>query len=171
MAQNRDAPAFQEYAASMLARSDFRALDLVARGLLYTLRLECWVNGSVPADPMRLAKVLGLQAEGVRTALPELAPFFKVKGSDLTCPELDDYRAHLEDRRRRQSAGGKAGAAKTNQGRALPTSAGEAAATPQVGRGSLVKQSPEKARQAKSLEGGEIDREWINEYEQESRGH
>jgi hypothetical protein len=33
MSQNRDAPAYQEYAASMLANLQFRLLPLEARGL------------------------------------------------------------------------------------------------------------------------------------------
>ena len=39
MSQNRDAPAYQEYAANLLARREFRAMSLPERGLLYTLRL------------------------------------------------------------------------------------------------------------------------------------
>ena len=32
----------------------------------------------------------------------------------IICPELDDYRTHLEDRKKRQSEGGKHGASITN---------------------------------------------------------
>lgn len=59
MAQHRDPPAYQEYAASMMARTEYRVLSLEGRGLLYTLRNECWVNGQLPADPATLARVLG----------------------------------------------------------------------------------------------------------------
>ena len=55
MAQHRDPPAYQEYAASMMARTEYRVLSLEGRGLLYTLRNECWVNGQLPADPATLA--------------------------------------------------------------------------------------------------------------------
>lgn len=34
MAQNREAPAFQEYAASLMARTDYREMSLEGRGLL-----------------------------------------------------------------------------------------------------------------------------------------
>ena len=37
-AQGRDAPAFQEYAASMLSALPFRRAKLSERGLLFTLR-------------------------------------------------------------------------------------------------------------------------------------
>ena len=48
MAQNREPPAFQEYAAAMMAKTDYRLMSLAGRGLLYTMRLECWVNLTCP---------------------------------------------------------------------------------------------------------------------------
>jgi hypothetical protein len=105
--QGRDAPAFQEYAASMMSRMEYRLLNLNQRGLLYTLRLECWVNQSLPRDPKKLAIVLGLQIDEVTTALPSLAKFFNISGELLTCAELEKYREHVQDRRNRQSEGGK----------------------------------------------------------------
>lgn len=50
MAFRETPPAYQEYAADMLSNRHFRMMTLQQRGLLYTLRLECWVNGSVPCD-------------------------------------------------------------------------------------------------------------------------
>jgi len=41
MTPNRTAPAYQEYAASMMARLEYRTLTLPQRGLLYSMRLEC----------------------------------------------------------------------------------------------------------------------------------
>jgi len=60
MSQNRDAPAYQEYAAAILARLAFRTMTLQDRGLLFTMRLECWVNVRLPSEHNNLAKVLGL---------------------------------------------------------------------------------------------------------------
>lgn len=169
MAQNRDAPAYQEYAAAMLARTEFRVLGLVARGLLYTLRLECWVNVRLPSDPVRLARVLGLSASEVEQALAELKPFFTMLAGELRCPELDDYRAHLNERRQRQSAGGRAGAAKTNGAR-LPEP-GRPTGKPQLGRESLVQPSSVKPSKAKSLDSSAVEDPWLNDYERASRGH
>ena len=39
---------------------DFRQMPLAARGLLYTLRLECWENHRLPADWASLPAFLGL---------------------------------------------------------------------------------------------------------------
>ncbi len=92
--QNREPPAFQEYAAAMLARREYRALTLAERGLLYSLRLECWVNRTAPGDPAILAKVLGYTEKEIRAALPAVMDFFTSSGSEIFSPELDDYRAY-----------------------------------------------------------------------------
>ena len=112
MAQNRPPPAFQEYAANMMARLEYRSLTLAERGLLLTLRHECWVNGRLPSDPNRLAKVLGFTADEVRQALPAVMPFFAEFDNFLICPDLENYRIHLENARNRMSAGGKKSAEK-----------------------------------------------------------
>lgn len=170
MTQNREAPAFQEYAASMMARTEYRVLSLAARGLLYTMRLECWVNGGLPASPPVLARVLGFDAQQVEAALAEIRCFFAVDNGMLRCPELDDYRAHLDERRQRQVEGGRAGAAKTNRDRNRPAS-GKPPSGPRVARGSLVKQSPIQSNTTQALEGTGTDKEWLNDYERASRGH
>jgi len=100
--QNREPPAFQEYAAAMLARREFRSMTLAERGLFHTIRLECWVNLTVPSDPALLAQFLGQPEGDVRAALPAVMPFFSVAGDDLFCPELDDYRAYRARIRREQ---------------------------------------------------------------------
>lgn len=166
MAQHRDPPCYQEYAASMMARTDYRLLRLSARGLLYSMRLECWVNGALPSAPARLARVLGFQASEVETVLPEVLPFFASENGTIRSPELDDYRAHLDERRQRQSQGGRVGAAKTNGARAT-TPSGKARVT----RESLVQQSPTQNSQAKSNPGEGQHSEWVSDYERATRGH
>ena len=127
MAQNRPAPCYQEYSASMLANFQFRQMPLAARGLLYTLRLECWENHRLPADSKKLAGVLRFDETEIVAAMQWLDAFFHVDDGWLTSPDLEDYRKHLADQRRAQSNGGKKGAAKTNAGKS------------QVARESVVK--------------------------------
>lgn len=175
MAQNRDAPAYQEYAASVMAKTQYRVLSLNERGLLYTLKLECWVNRQLPAAPSTLARVLGLDATDVAAALPSVLPFFAVDGSNLTCPELDDYRAHLDGRREKLSEAGKKGAAKTNQ-KHLDAVAATPSPSPQPRRGPLVKPSQaqhslDKQNNASVLNGEALDGKWLNEYDRASRGY
>ncbi|MCX7167868.1 MAG: hypothetical protein NTV11_16555 [Rhodocyclales bacterium] len=144
MSQNRDAPAYQEYAASMMAKMPYREMNLQQRGLLYTMRNECWVNSLLPSEPGRLAKVLGLDADEVAAALPAVMSFFRDDGRNILSPELEDYRAHLADQKARMAKGGKRGAETTN-GKRKPakkrtgtddpaTSAAPPTATPQPAR-------------------------------------
>lgn len=114
MAYRETPPAFQEYASDMLANRDFRSMSLPERGLLFTMRLECWVSVSVPADPVLLAKMLGFPPEDVRAALtPAVQAFFADNEGDLFSPDLEAYRAGQLDRKARQSEGGRAGGRKT----------------------------------------------------------
>lgn len=115
MAQNRPPPSFQEYANNWLANRHYRLATLAERGLLQTMRYECWVNHSLPSDPATLARVIGFTSEEVSRALPAVMPFFaETAEGQIISPELEDYRAHLASIRVKQSAGGKNGAAKTN---------------------------------------------------------
>ena len=109
--QNREPPAYQEYAATMLASRDFRLMTAAGRGVFITMRYECWANKTLPVEPSALAKILGLDVDDVAAALPVVMPFFAVEDGEIRCPELDRYRAHLEIRHSKQSQGGKASAA------------------------------------------------------------
>lgn len=174
MAQNRDAPAYQEYAASVMAKTQYRVLSLSERGLLYTLKLECWVNRQMPADPATLARVLGFDVAEVAAALPQVLPFFAIDGPALSCPELDDYRAHIDGRREKLSEAGKKGAAKTNN-KHQAINAATPTATPQPGRGPLVKPSQAKPSQVQNSQTTVLMEKpsndaWLNEYEHHSRG-
>ncbi len=118
MAQNRKPPAYQEYAATILvATLDFRAMSLQARGLLYTMRLECWANQRLTSNQNTLARILGIQEDEVKNLLPAVMPFFEIDSESIICPELEDYRQHLAEQRRKQSQGGKTGSSITNSKR------------------------------------------------------
>ncbi len=119
----RAAPAYQEYAAAMLADARYRLMTLAERGLLDTLRRECWVNGGLPEKPATLAKMLSFDQAEIAAALPAIMPFFVVKDGKIVCPELDELRATYSERRERQAAGGKRSAEKRK---------GEAASTLQA---------------------------------------
>lgn len=114
--RNRPAPAFQEYASDMLAKSQYRLMSLAERGLLDTMRRECWVNQSVPKDPHELATLLGKSAEEIDTTLSvRVLHFFRELNDRLVCPELDTYRANLVDKKQRMSEGGRRGGKSTQQ--------------------------------------------------------
>lgn len=182
MSQNRDAPAYQEYAASIMAQLPFRTMTLQDRGLLYTMRLECWVNMHLPRSHNDLAKVLGLPIGEVVGSLAAVMPFFKVVEGFIISPELENYRAHLEDRKNKQSHGGKRGSSITNGRRSRPAKGMDNGVSstpsstlrpPRRGRiESLVQLNTEKQSQAQPLEkeiatvaNSDGNAEWLAEYE------
>ena len=147
MAQNRKPPAYQEYASAMLANIALGSMSMEERGLLYTMRLECWVNCELPSDSEPLSSVLGKIVTPIM--LKALESFFKIENGLITCPELDDYRAHLAERRDKQSAGGKKGATATNSKKKVTGNP----QVPRRGSGeSLVQSSKTKQSQTESIE-------------------
>lgn len=180
--QNRPAPAYQEYAAAMMASTPYRLLGLAERGLLYTMRLECWVNHGLPESPAALAKILGFDAAEVAAALPAVMPFFRKENGLITCPELDDYRRHLEATRLKQSEGGKQSAANKKGKSKSAESVTEQGAqgkevtckspTPKAQVLSSVQTSPAQPSQKQSLEKGLPDEyiPWATDYEKASNG-
>jgi len=121
MSKNRKAPAYQEYAADMLSNLQFRTMSLQARGLLYTMRLECWANGRLPSSAKDLASVLGKPVSETESSLDAVMPFFEVADGFIFSAELDGYRAHLENRKNKEIEDGKKGAAVTNAKRKRST--------------------------------------------------
>lgn len=174
MTQNRPPPAYMEYAAAMLANVQYRTMNLAERGLLDTMRRECWVNHSLPDSPSILARVLGFNQQQIEDTLPCVMPFFLVVDSKIICPELEDYRAHLTAIREKQSEGGKRGAGITNSAKPKPRtrinkgSTGNTASNSQVDMQvkseSLVQPSSIQTNQTQSLGGGDIHAPWVNGY-------
>ncbi len=174
MAQSRDAPAYQEYPANVMARIEYRVMTLAQRGLMTTLRHECWVNKQVPAEPRTLARMLGYDVAEIEAALPAVMPFFAVLGGRITCPELDAYRAHLEGIRERQSQGGKQGAAKTNERHQRPGpkgGSGDPPSDPRLTRESLVQLSSVQPNSIQVLSEAPVSDEWVTDYDKASNGY
>lgn len=173
MTQNRKPPAYQEYASAMLSNKQYRLMSLAERGLLYAMRLECWENIDLPSNESELAKYLGVQVSDLNLAFTDrVKSLFDFDDNKLTCPELDDYRQHLNDRRAKQSVGGKKGSATTN---AKFNIASNMQAPRHGGRVSLVKPSKDKLSKTQSLENGHIsedkNKKWVKDYENESNGY
>lgn len=174
MSQNRKPPAYQEYAATILADKNFRLMTLAERGLLFSMRLECWQNGEVPSNEIELAKYLGYESPEINTSLtPRVKSFFTQNDNNFHSPELEDYRQHLVERKTKQSEGGKRGAAivngKTNKlrKRANNHDSAKLSGNSQVAHRddceSLVKASTVKQNQNQSLVTG-VNDPWIVDY-------
>lgn len=116
----RAPPAFQMYAPDRLADRNFKAMSVAERGLLHTMELECWVNDCVPSDLCELGRVLGIEKAEVEAALTDRVMRFFERVETPVCaivsPELLAYRAKLDDRHAKMSAGGR----QTQEGRKKP---------------------------------------------------
>lgn len=162
--QNRNAPAYQEYAASMMGRFEYRTLSLEERGLLYTLRLECWVNQNLPQEPTDLAKALGLPIESVIALLPKLVgPFFKQVGGFLQSPDLEDYRLTVQDTRNLQSEGGKKARQNDKLRRQAANEARSNSDTPKMNL--LSKDQANKVKENSVFKEDVSHEEWIKDYD------
>lgn len=173
--QNREPPAFQEYASAILADQRYRLMTLAERGLLFTMRLECWVNRKIPSNAAELAKVLGFEAGEVRAALSDrVKSFFAEDGGFFTSPELNNYRQHLDERKAKQSEGGKKGSAVANEKRKLGDAttppATQSSNSQDTRRGeveSLVQQSKAQQSPNQSIQNGfPVTDSWLADYEQ-----
>jgi hypothetical protein len=166
--QKRKPPAFQEYPAEMLAKREFKLMNLHEKGLLYLMRLECWVNKSIPSQPSLLAKYLGFNDSEISIALTEnVKSFFSEEFGNFRSIELDNYKDHLEERRLKQSEGGKNG---VRIKREKNHNQGNFKQTYQVSSRSLVKNSQaqtstEKTNQEQSINRDDLDDEWVREYD------
>ena len=108
MKHREQSPAFQEYASDLLANRSFRLMGLAERGLLWSMRVECWVNGSIPSSPVDLAALLGKPIAEVEEALTiRVREFFAPSGAELVSPDLEVYRSSQTARRERQAEGAK----------------------------------------------------------------
>lgn len=108
----RPPPAYQEYASDMLANARYRTMSLAERGLMDTIRRECWLNGSVPKDPKILADYLGKE-DVIRNLSIGVLSFFAERHDQLICPELDAYKTALAGQKQRMSDGGRRGGKST----------------------------------------------------------
>ena len=164
MAQNRKAPAYQEYAASMLANKEFRLMSLQERGLLYSLRLECWENKQVPSSQKDLAKYLGIEQQELQSAMTDrVKAMFFIQRDSLSCPELDDYRQHIESVRLGKSRGGKNSANQRKVKRLLESDLQDTSNT-------LDKLNQVKDSKAQSLDKGFVNDPFVRAYIEASDG-
>lgn len=156
----------------MLANIAFRKMPLASRGLLYTLRLENWVQTPLPSNSYDLAQLLRMDVDEVDKALQDMSAFVIGDKGLLFFPELEDYRQHLHERRNRQSEGGKLGASRVKAKKRAKAS--DVEGNPQGSfrstYGSSVQQSADQSS-AVELSSGQCSSvskedhsEWVDEY-------
>src|SRR5687768_6862943 len=112
MSQKRDnLPWFPLFASNMISDRRYRLMAPYEIAMWITILMECWSNGSVPADPAALAKYLGWPIEDVKAGLTErVLSFFEEAEGELISPKLEEHWQKHVERTAKQSEGGKKGA-------------------------------------------------------------
>jgi uncharacterized protein YdaU (DUF1376 family) len=101
-------PYFKVYPAETLADERFSGWTVAERGAWFSLILHAWVNGSIPADEVSLARILHVDATAMRSLWQGIADRFiphpDLPEGRLTSRRLEEER---EDAMARAEAGKK----------------------------------------------------------------
>ena len=173
----RPPPAYLEYPSDLLANMKFRRMSLPERGLWQTMRLECWVNKTLPKNPEEIAFVLNLPLQEVQANLTSgVLGFFAENEEGLYCQELEEYRVNQIARKARLSSGGKKGGETTQKlNRRLRATLQakvqgypEGRLKPLSGDEMKGEESPIRGYSTDENLSSETNDEWIREYENSS---
>ncbi len=169
-ANRKQPPAYQTYASDFIADRRYRLMSLAERGLLFSINNECWVNAAVPSETAALSKLLGFSVEDVTVALTErVVSFYDEASGQLSSPDLDKYKAHLDGIREKQSAGGKKGARakQDKESKSVINMQGLPSGQPQ---GPRVEQRRTEKSKTEPLGRMDISDHWIDDYDRVSNG-
>lgn len=103
------APAFQFYAADFLSDGAVMEMTYEERGVYITLLATAWLEGGIPADQGRLARVLRMSAEKLTELWPAIEPCWSKRGVRLVNSRMERERQRLKEYRERASEAGKKG--------------------------------------------------------------
>jgi hypothetical protein len=112
-------PAYQEYPADILNNEIFMQLTMAQRGLLWTLRMFCWKNESIPVGYKNIATLTGISEKEASKLFDEkMDKFFELQLDNkpgnprMINTDLEAYRREKIAARLKRSASGKEGAEK-----------------------------------------------------------
>lgn len=98
------APAFQFYPKDLLTDENWLAMTFAAKGAYWQLLSTCWLQGSLPSDTKKLARMLVLSDRKFKSLWEQIAPCFQEVGDRLVHPRLEKER-EKQAKRRAQSKG------------------------------------------------------------------
>lgn len=175
--RTKENPGLMIYPADMLSSRRYQTMSAEERGVLDSIRNECWVNGSVPANKALLAKILLLEIDEVRRGLTErVLHYLDEENGEFTMPDVERYRAEKEEVRRKQSQGGKKGMkSRWAESTDLSNSSGNKRLTNQHNKVAITPRDRVRGRDKSETEsaGGVVDNEFVEQmerYERESNG-
>lgn len=106
------APAFQFYPKDFLSDEKQLSMSLAEAGAYIRLISVCWLDGSLPNEPKRLARLCGATSRQIAEMWPAIGRCFQVaQDGRLIHPRLEIERLKQATFRQRQSDKGKASAA------------------------------------------------------------
>ena len=115
-------PAYQEYPADILNNEIFMQLSMAQRGLLWTLRMYCWKNETIPVGYTNLSKLTGISEKEASKLFDEkVSSFFELEFKETDSSnenirminiDLEAYRKEKIAAREKRALIGKSGADK-----------------------------------------------------------
>lgn len=103
-------PAFQFYPKDFLTDVKQIAMSLAEVGAYWRLCCHCWLEGSLPTEPKKLARLCGATSRQLNEMWPAIGQCFVERDGVLVHKRLEREREKQETYRRRQSDKGKASA-------------------------------------------------------------
>jgi uncharacterized protein YdaU (DUF1376 family) len=105
------APAFQFYPRDFLSDGRVAGMSLEERGAYITLLCLCWLEHKLPAEPEKLARMVGVPLPAFRKLWAAIHPCFTEVPGGLVQKRLEKERQKQKEYRQRMADRGVAGAA------------------------------------------------------------
>lgn len=96
-------PAFQFYAADFLVDARVKLMSLEERGAYVTLLAHAWIEGPLPRELPRLAKLCDVSVADMERIWPAIAPCWAAADDSITNPRLEKERQKQAQYRKQQS--------------------------------------------------------------------
>jgi uncharacterized protein YdaU (DUF1376 family) len=97
------------YPKDILTDENCSAMTLEEFGAYMRLLLRAWIEGSIPSEPTRLARMLGIRRQSFDRIWPAIAPCFLEQDGRLIQQRLEQERSRQRERSAVNSAKGKLG--------------------------------------------------------------
>ena len=178
--EKRPLPYFQCFASDWMAAEDYALMSIAERGMLFSMLNAAWVNGSVPASSVNLARIIQLDERAVSDALTErVLKWFAASINDparLICPELERQRSESIAHRQKLTEGGRRGGNATQakyRGQAANSSeassqASSLAKAPEMRCDEMKRDEVKRNASSERAELSAEHKKWLEDYEHTS---
>lgn len=102
-------PAFSLYPKDIESDERCKAMTHSEFGMYMRLLLNCWTEGSIPADPIRLQRLLKVSSKTFNACWPAIEACFTPAGDRLTQSRLEEERTRQRERSLLNSERGRKG--------------------------------------------------------------